>query len=85
MQNVCLVATQSFNEGVWTPETRDKALKSMVLCISRIREFWPKTEAKLWGLYTSFYGIVQTNEIKSNFGVDERVFHQILFKHWEMG
>ena len=25
MQNVCLVTTHSFNEGVWTPGTRDKA------------------------------------------------------------
>mgnify|MGYP007094279264 CR=1 FL=1 len=54
-----------------TTDTRQSS-KSMILCISRTRDFWPKTEAKRWGLYTSFYGIVQTNEIKSNVGFDER-------------
>ena len=46
IQNVCLVTTQSINEGVWTPETQDKALKSVVSCISRPAIFDPKLKQK---------------------------------------
>ena len=46
IQNVCLVTMQSFNERVWTPETQDKALKSMVSCISCTCDFLTQNLSK---------------------------------------
>ena len=41
------------NGSLTTPWTNKKG---MVSCISRTRDFWPKTLAKRCGLYTSLYG-----------------------------
>ena len=46
IQNVCLVTMQSFNEGVWTPETQDKALNQWSPVYAAPSIFDPKLKQK---------------------------------------
>ena len=53
---VCLCFTKGFQFSLWQQQASLLSLKAMVLCISRTRNFWPRTLAKRCGLYTSLYG-----------------------------
>ena len=56
MFNLCLLKVFRFN--LRQQQASLLSQKEMVSCISRARDFWPKTSAKRCGLYTSLYGIL---------------------------
>ena len=51
--------TEGFQFNLGQQQASLLSQKGMVLCISRTRDFWPKTLAKRCGLYTSLYGTVK--------------------------
>ena len=48
--------TEGFQFNLGQQQASLLSQKGMVLCISRTRDFWPKSLAKRCGLYTSLYG-----------------------------